>query len=153
MRRKEVGREIKRARRKVGYTSQEAFAAAIRKHESSVANAERGSDRIGESVYNAIEDGLGWPANSILDYIEGRTDEFPPPAGNARPVDDKPWVPVLTDEQIIAMTSREIMTHYVQLDNEFGKAPADDWLFHAASIRYHARRAAQGTVAEGSANT
>ena len=149
MRRKEVGREIKVARRLKKFRSQKAFAAHIGVHENSVANAEVGSDRIGESVYNAIEGGLGWPANSILDYVEGRTDEFPPPA---RVATGKPWVPVLTDAQIIAMTSREIATHYVQLDNEFGKAAADDWLFHAASIRYDARRATQGTLTEGSAN-
>lgn len=149
MRRKEVGRQIKVARRLKKFRSQKAFAAHIGVHENSVANAEVGSDRIGESVYNAIEGGLGWPANSILDYVEGRTDEFPPPA---QLVNDKPWIPVLTDAQVIAMTSREIATHYVQLDNEFGKAAADDWLFHAASIRYHARRAAQAPFADGAAN-
>ncbi|UUV29110.1 helix-turn-helix domain-containing protein [Amycolatopsis roodepoortensis] len=70
-RRKEVGRKIKEARRKAQHTSQEAFAAAIGKHESSVANAERGSDRVGDAVYEAIEDGIDWPAGSITAYING----------------------------------------------------------------------------------
>lgn len=75
-RRKEVGTKIKHGRRLAGFTSQEAFGAEIGKHETSVGNAERGSDRVGDGVYNAIEGRLGWPLDSIEAYIAG-TGEAP----------------------------------------------------------------------------
>lgn len=69
-RRKAAGRRIYRARLRAGYRSQRAFAQKIGVHEGSVAHAERGDPRIGDSVFAAIEDGLGWPEDSILNYIK-----------------------------------------------------------------------------------
>jgi len=66
-----VGLEIKVARRAKRFRSQKAFADHIGVHESSVASAETGKDRIGESVFEAIERGLGWPSGSTMAYIAG----------------------------------------------------------------------------------
>lgn len=63
--RKTVGQRIKAARRAAGYKSARAFAAAIGISESSIANAERGSSRVGEGVVMDIESALGWPGGSI----------------------------------------------------------------------------------------
>lgn len=69
-RRKTLGRRIYRARRKAGYRSQRAFAEAIGVSEASVANAERGSATVGNSVFSAIEDGLNWAEDCIQRYLE-----------------------------------------------------------------------------------
>lgn len=70
-RRKEAGRQIKVARRAKKFRSQRAFAEHIGVHENSVANAETGSERIGDSVFEAIERGLDWPIGSTVAYIAG----------------------------------------------------------------------------------
>lgn len=70
--RKDLGQHIKRARRAAGYKSARAFAEAIGISESSVANAEIGSDRVGAGVYMDIESGLGWPMNSIKEALKTR---------------------------------------------------------------------------------
>lgn len=69
-RRKNVGRRIKRARRVAGYTSQKGFAEFIGASETMVAYAETGSDRVGVKTYGLIEDGLGWPEESISTYLD-----------------------------------------------------------------------------------
>lgn len=69
-RRKTLGRRIYRARRKAGFRSQKTFAEKLRISEASVANAERGSSSVGDAVFTAIEDGLGWPEDSIAHYLE-----------------------------------------------------------------------------------
>lgn len=68
--RKTVGRRIKRARQAAGYRSQRAFAEAIGVAEASVARAETGDERIGDTVFGAIELGLGWPEDCIARYLE-----------------------------------------------------------------------------------
>jgi transcriptional regulator with XRE-family HTH domain len=71
-RREEVGRQIKTRRRLAKFRSQRAFAEAIGVGESGVANAERGSDRVGDGpIYEAIETYFGWPVGSITAYIAG----------------------------------------------------------------------------------
>lgn len=71
-RRKTLGRKIKRARQVAGYSSQKAFADAIGVSETSVANAERGSELVGagDKVFVAIEIGLSWPEDCTLRYLE-----------------------------------------------------------------------------------
>lgn len=68
--RKSIGQRIKAARRAAGYKSARAFATAIGVSESSIANAEIGSDRVGMGVYMDIETGLDWPTNSIRQALE-----------------------------------------------------------------------------------
>jgi transcriptional regulator with XRE-family HTH domain len=70
-RRRAAGQQIKAARRRAGHRSQRAFADAIGVHESSVANAERGDESVGDAVFQAIEAGLGWAPGSIRAYIDG----------------------------------------------------------------------------------
>lgn len=53
-----------------GYRSQKVFAHEIGVSESSVAYAESGSDRSGDVVFAAIENGLGWPADIIRQYLD-----------------------------------------------------------------------------------
>jgi transcriptional regulator with XRE-family HTH domain len=69
-RRKELGRKIQRARRKAGYRSQKAFAAAIGISEASVAYAESGNNRAGPAVYESIEHGLKWADGYTTRYLE-----------------------------------------------------------------------------------
>lgn len=69
-RRKLLGRRLARARRKAGYRSQRALAGAIGISENSVANAERGADGVGDSVFTAIETGLGLPEEISKRYID-----------------------------------------------------------------------------------
>ena len=94
-RRKVLGKRIYRGRRKAGHRSQRAFAESIGLSESSVANAERGSDSVGASVFTAIEDGLGWPEGSIASYLETGDEDALPSAA----VTQKPRPVTLTDEQ------------------------------------------------------
>lgn len=68
--RKEIGQRIKAARRAAGHKSARTFAQALGISESSVANAEIGSTRVGEGVYMDIESGLGWPTGSIQHALE-----------------------------------------------------------------------------------
>lgn len=68
-RRKVVGRRIKRDRRKAGFTSQRNFAEAIGASETAVAYAETGDPRVGVKTFALIEDGLGWPDDSITRYL------------------------------------------------------------------------------------
>lgn len=69
-RRKDAGKRIQRARRAAGHRSQASFADAIGYHESSVAQAESGSDRAGGGLFQAIEDALHMPPMVISTYIE-----------------------------------------------------------------------------------
>lgn len=90
-RRKTLGRRIKRARQRAGFTSQRAFAQAVGVDTTSVANAETGGEQIavGGKVYAAIEDALGWPEDSTTRYLEtGDESHLPSPTGDtvsARP--------------------------------------------------------------------
>lgn len=78
-RRKTLGRRIKRARLRAGYRSQKAFADEIGISENSVARAETGDERVGESVFVAIESGLPWwPDNSIERFLETGDDSLLP---------------------------------------------------------------------------
>jgi len=146
-RRKAVGREIKLARRAKKFRSQRAFADHIGVHESSVANAETGSDRIGASVYEAIERGVGWPAGSITAYIAGdgaapweqAEVEPAPPA--------EPLPPVLSDEEIVAADSTMLAYWFIRLVDAYGQKAAEDQLFRALDVRKKARVAERGTLA------
>lgn len=140
-RRKEVGQRIKRERRRAGFRSQGAFAAAIGVHETTVANAERGSDRIGSAVYNAIEDGLKWPTESIEAYLAGG-DEPPwsPPAHAASEPAGAPDGHWPTDAEIVAMTTRDMARISLKIEDASGWQAAEDWLFHALTVRRDAKR-------------
>lgn len=95
------------------------------------ASLEDGSRVTQDRHYGGIERALQWSTGHILALLEkDLTPENQP-----------------TDEQIVAMDARAIMTHYVKLDHEFGKEAADDWLFHAVVVRRDARRAARGALA------
>ncbi|MCI2421472.1 helix-turn-helix domain-containing protein [Saccharopolyspora sp. K220] len=69
-RRKTLGRRIKRARLGAGYRSQKSFAEAIGVSENSVARAEIGDERVGQSVFLAIEGGLGWTESAISVFLD-----------------------------------------------------------------------------------
>lgn len=96
--RKFAGRRIKRARVAAGYKSQKAFADAIGVSENSVAHAETGSERIGDTVFGAIEAGLRWPEDCISQYLEtgdesllpSRAATTPPRNGSHTPADHYP---------------------------------------------------------------
>ncbi|TKG61303.1 hypothetical protein [Prauserella endophytica] len=89
-RRKTLGRRIKAARRAAGHKSARSFADAIGVSESSVANAEIGSERVGEGVYLDIESGLGWPTGCIRSYLEtGEIDKLPSGVAVATPKRDE----------------------------------------------------------------
>jgi DNA-binding XRE family transcriptional regulator len=110
-RRKEVGKAIKQARRILKIRSQAALADKVGVHESSVANAEIGSDRTGDTVFEAIEAHFGWPIGSSMDYISnGGT----PPwerGEPAAPENEPPpyeWT-AAARRKLIAMSLQEVM--------------------------------------------
>ncbi|MFJ1765008.1 helix-turn-helix domain-containing protein [Amycolatopsis sp. NPDC088138] len=109
-RRKEVGQLIKATRRTKKMRSQKALADHVGVHETSVANAETGSSRVGEAVYQAIEGGLGWPHNSIMDYIEGRQPALPGAVagGDSAEISE-------AHQKIIAMSERELAERIVDI--------------------------------------
>lgn len=141
-RRKEVGRQIKVARRLRKFRSQRAFADHIGIHENSVANAETGSDRIGEAVFTAIEGGLSWPPGSIVAYIAGSGKEpwalsVETQQPLAPPIGQRIWP---TDAEILAMTTDDLAAFALKLKGDAGSQAAEDWLFHALSVRRDATR-------------
>lgn len=149
--RRRLGSAVSEAREALGFKFRPPFAKHAKVSLRSLVDLEAGTPGVGEANLKAVARALpNWTESTPRDILEGGP--IPPPEP-APPAETKAeWVPVLTDAQVIAMTSREIATHYVQLDNSYGKQAADDWLFHAASIRYHARRAAQDPFADGAAN-
>lgn len=142
-RRKIVGQKIKRERRRLGYRSQEAFGKAIGFHETTVANAERGSDRTGDAAYEAIEAGLEWPDGSIVAYIAGAGPEPWALAAEAQQLLTAPAVQQRlwpTDEEIIAMSTDDLAGFALKLKQDAGSQAAEDWLYHALSVRRDATR-------------
>lgn len=136
-RRKAVGQHIKATRRKRGYRSQKAFAGAINVHETSVANAEIGSDRIGAgAVYASIEDGLQWPTNSIVDYIEGRTENLP--GADATDAAEAS----AARQRILALTDVQLAERIVEIAEVQGVEAAGAYLAKVREIRQEAERAA-----------
>jgi transcriptional regulator with XRE-family HTH domain len=93
-RRKIVGNRIKRARRLAGYRSQRAFAKALGIHETSVARAETGDDRIGTSVFTAIEAKLHWPDDCIARYLESGDERHLPSGDDDRAAPQRPLTPL-----------------------------------------------------------
>lgn len=146
-RRKEVGRQIKVARRAKKFRSQRAFADHIGVHENSVANAETGSDRIGASVFEAVERGLDWSIGSIAAYIAGTGMAPWGPTKADQDPQAKPLPPVLSDEEIIAADSRTLGTWFIDLVDAYGKERAEDALFRALEVRKRARAVERGTLA------
>lgn len=85
-RRKLLGKRIKKARRWAGYRSQAKFADAIGLSESSVANAEIGSERVGMDAYGQIEAGLPqWPDGTIERFLATGDLSLLPEVGEHRP--------------------------------------------------------------------
>lgn len=139
-RRKEVGKKIQQARRRADYKNQADFADAIGKHETSIANAERGSERVGAGVWEAIEDGLNWPLGSIELYIAGNG---PAPwddlavtqvatAIEAPAPDD--WTPE-ERERVRGMTVEEIITEGQMIGKYSGEEAQLRYLRTATSIK------------------
>lgn len=75
-RRQTVGKRLARARRAAGYRSQAAFADAIGIHETSIARAETGDERVGPDVFTRIELGLNLPDEIITRYIETGSEDL-----------------------------------------------------------------------------
>lgn len=124
-----VGRLIKMTRLR-NYSSQKKFAVKLGVHETSVANAETGSERVGgKKVFPLIEDALGWPVGSISDYINGRSDLLPSerqPASETRSLARSSEAPhewsAAFREKIAAMALDEI----VDLGKTIGEADGED---------------------------
>lgn len=99
-----VGRRIKRERRQAGFRSQRAFADALGIHETSVARAETGDERVGDAVFTAIETRLNWPADSIARYLETGDEALLAPATVPGPEPDRP------------LTKLESLTYLIYLE-------------------------------------
>lgn len=138
----EVGRKIKYERRRLGFRSQEAFAAAIGKHETSVGNAERGSDRVGDGVYNAIEVGLGWPLGSIEAYLAGKGE--PPWTLAERSTETKSPLPpyewsAQARQRVISMSVDEVLLLIQHEKLAHGEEAAERILREIVRVREEAR--------------
>lgn len=140
----EVGRQVKSHRRRAQFRSQRAFAEVLGVGESSVANVERGSDRVGDGpVYEAIETRFSWPVGSITAYIAGTgpapwTMEVAPtaahaePASSGDPVDD--WTPEEV-AQMRGMTVDEIIVQARTIGRFSGEEAQLRYLRKAATVR------------------
>lgn len=149
-RRAEVGRQIKSHRRLAKFRSQRAFAEALGIGESSVANAESGSDRIGDGpVYDAIETYFGWPMGSITAYIAGtgpapwgaQADDEAAPAA-PEPTEDAGdrWTPEEV-ERTRGMTVEEIQAEGRMIGKFAGEEAQIRYLTKALSVRLEKIRA------------
>lgn len=140
-RRKLLGQHIKKTRRAAPYRyrSQKAFAEAIDKHETSVAYAETGHERVGDAVYEAIEAGLDFPAGSIAAYLAGHTDELPRSEAKQAPAPGVPheWS-AESRARILAMSVEDIIEMGRQLRVTSGDRPAILWLSEATRIKAEA---------------
>lgn len=134
-RRKTVGRHIKQARRAAGYKSQGKFATAIGVHETSVANAETGNDRVGSAVFEAIEGGLKWPTGAIDAYLARRIEHLPGFGETPAPVAE----PAL-QENVLEMTRAELFDAILVVEAVSGAEVADQVLRDALDKRAQARR-------------
>ncbi|MEV6879712.1 helix-turn-helix transcriptional regulator [Amycolatopsis sp. NPDC051128] len=157
-RRAEVGRQIKSHRRLAKFRSQRAFAEALGIGESSVANAESGSDRIGDGpVYEAIETHFGWPVGSITAYIAGTG---PAPWGaHADTAEPAPTEPVVAEQskedgddwtpeevkRAQGMTVEEIQAEGRMIGKFSGEEAQIRYLTKALAVRLEKIRA-RGTV-------
>lgn len=96
-------------------------------------------------TFNGLDRGAGWKAGSARRlYEDGDEPEVDEPGDETDA--GKPWVPMVTDEQIIAMDGGAVLKHYVKVELAYGAAVAEDWLFHAVVIRRNARIAERGTL-------
>lgn len=97
-------------------------------------------------TFNGLDRGAGWKAGSARRLYE---DGVVPEVDEADEESDggKPWVPMVTDEQIIAMDGGAVLKHFVKVELAYGAAVAEDWLFHAVVIRRNARIAERETLA------
>lgn len=138
-RRKTVGQHIKDTRRAMKIRSQRALAEKIGVHETSVANAETGSDRIGEFVYAAIENGLGWPKRSIEDYIEGKTEDLPTAASITPAASPSEGAISAARRRLIEMSDEDIAARIAEVAELQGAKAAGELLRSILDIRAEAR--------------
>jgi len=93
-------------------------------------------------TFNGLDRGAGWKQGDARRlYEDGREPEVDEPG------DGKAWVPMLTEEQIVAMDGGAVLRHYVKLELAFDAAVAEDWLFHAVVVRRNARIAERESLA------
>ncbi|WP_435583344.1 helix-turn-helix domain-containing protein [Amycolatopsis thermoflava] len=118
-RRKFVGRRIKRARRRAGYRSQKAFADVIGLAENSVARAEIGDPRVGEAVFEAIEDGLEWPPDTIAQYLETGDETVLPKAAASTPAAE-------TEKSVQSHTGPSLAEQLLEIEIELTEIAAEE---------------------------
>ena len=67
--------------------------------------------------------------------------------GAAEPAPADPLPPVLSDDEIVSLSSRELGVWFIYLVDTYEKQAAEDQLFRALDIRKKARAAERGTLA------
>lgn len=94
-RRRHLGEYVRAAREAQGYPSMRSFAEAIDISPRSVAKVENGEDDAGSRVMRAVARGLGWPSNSLAQYLRTgdatvlAPSEVPEPKTAPEPVRDE----------------------------------------------------------------
>jgi hypothetical protein len=112
------------------------FAEATGLSTRSISSIELG-DPVGDTVREAIENALGWPAGSIAEYLDGGP--LPQPYGRRH--DDTPQgepTPDPVRARIAAMTNLELLERAAEIELTAGKACADAYVESAWEIRRRA---------------
>lgn len=132
---KRLGAAIVSVRDLLGVT-QEEFAERAGLSLKTVQRVELAIGKPRATTFKGLDRGAGWVSGGARGiYEDGRepVDEQPH-AGSDEPA---AWP---TDDEILAMDARAIAERYVKTDRDHGKIAADDWLFHALTVRRNARR-------------
>lgn len=94
---------------------------------------------VGQSVLFAVARLLpNWTEDTPRAILEGDPIPANEPAGEAVvPAPDGHWP---TDAEIIAMTTRDMARFSIKIEDKSGWQAAEDWLFHALTVRRDAKR-------------
>jgi transcriptional regulator with XRE-family HTH domain len=137
VRRKKLGKIIRRAREGAGYRSQRAFAAALGVSERSVAAVERG-EKAGETVLGLIEDNL-FPGGSVWAFLQSGDDALllRPPVGTSRGQAEA--------ERIANLSRAELLEEADGYDQSLGEGAGDEWMAWAMDVRRRMKAKPRGT--------
>ena len=129
-----LGDAVMKARLAGGHTYRPAFVKAVGiKSLRSIVQLERGEPGVGPSVLYAVGRYLpNWTEDTPRIILEGGPIPPNPIAPEPSSQPDSSWP---TDAQIIGMSYDDLAGFALKLDRDAGSQAAEDWLYHALSVR------------------
>lgn len=138
-----LGVAATRAREALGHPKRPAFARLASISVRSLFKLENG-DPVGPSVYEAVARQIpNWDEDTPVGILGGG--EVPPTA--SAPAEPPP--PILSDDELIALSSRELSHWFIKLADTYSPRAAEDAMLRALDVRKKARAAERGTLATG----